>query len=86
MSVILPLISLVTIFFNPSKIHSPKQEFFKELNCAGSFLENMFIGNFLVNNLLSKILSISNIFRELLQNLWSFKIVKRPLVLVYGIS
>ena len=47
---------------------------------------NMFIGNFLVNNLLSKILSISNIFRELLQNLWSFKIVKRPLVLVYGIS
>ena len=40
MSVILPLISLVTVFFNPSKIHSPKQEFFKELNCAGSFLEN----------------------------------------------
>ena len=39
-SVSLPLISLVTIFINPSKMHSPKQEFFKELNGAGSFLQN----------------------------------------------
>lgn len=30
------LMGLVTIVINPSKIHSLRQKFFKELNCVGS--------------------------------------------------